>query len=359
MSAAASLIPELEQVLQHGSPERCAEMLAGITDLFLSRAERYNAEHLELFDAVFARLVEEIETRARAALSLKIAPVANAPPRLVRRLANDDDIAVAAPVLQQSPRLSDADLRAIAGSKGQGHLLAISARSQLAESVTDVLIERGNREVIRTVADNRRARLSERGFTSLVERAAGDEELAEKVGHRPDIPPRLYRALLLQATEVVRQRLLANAKPETAAEIRRVLAQVSADLRARAPQPRDYARAKAAIFALKEQGRLDEATLRELAEKRRFEDTVAALAEMTQVPIETVERLMSGERADPVLILCKAAGFGWPTARAVILVRAAAAPSHQALEEAQANFERLSPATALRVTRFWQLRHSA
>jgi hypothetical protein len=76
------------------------------------------------------------------------------------------------------------------------------------------------------------------------------------------------------------------------------------------------------------------------------------------VPIDTVERLMLGERPDPVLILGKASGFSWQTVRTAILVRPGAKASTQALEAAHANFERLLPATAQRVTRFWQVRQA-
>ena len=48
-------------------------------------------------------------------------------------------------------------------------------------------------------------------FTTLVAKSDGDDLLAEKVGQRPDIPPPLFRALLLQATAVVQQRLFASA----------------------------------------------------------------------------------------------------------------------------------------------------
>lgn len=357
MPVATSVIPELERVLQQGSPEKCAEMLAGITNLFLAGAARFNDDHVELFDAVFARLIEDIETRARAELSYRLAPVVNAPPGLVRRLANDDDISVAAPVLEQSPRLDDSDLEQIASSKGQPHLLAISGRQGIGENVTDVLVQRGDREVVRTVADNQRAKFSERGFTTLVERAAADGVLAEKVGQRHDIPPRLFRTLLIQATEVVQQRLLAKARPETAADIRRVLAKVSEEIGANAPQVRSYMQAKAVIFALKEQGKLNEASLGEFAKAGKLEETVVALAELTSVPIETIERLMSGDRPDPVLILCKSAGFGWQTVKAVVMIRPGGkGTSTQALDAAYANFERLSPSTAQRVTRFWQIR---
>jgi uncharacterized protein (DUF2336 family) len=351
----ASLIPELERVIQQGSADKCAEMLSGITSLFLSGAGQFNEDHVALFDAVFARLIDDIETRARAELSERLAPVENAPPKLVRRLANDDDISVAAPMLELSPRLVDADLRDIAGSKGQQHLLAISVRQAISEAVTDVLVQRGDRDVIKTVVDNQGARLSEKGFSTLVERAADDGVLAEKVGQREDIPPRLFRTLLFQATEVVQQRLLTKARPETAAEIRRVLAKVSEEIGAKAPAPRDYTEAKAAVIALKQQAKLGEPSLLSFAKDGHFEETVAALAALTSVPVETVERLMAGDRPDPVLILCKGAGFGWQTVRAIILVRPGVkGKSNQSIEAAYANFERLSPSTAQRVTRFWQ-----
>ncbi len=208
MTNTASLIPELEQVIQTGTPQRRAEMLKHITALFLDGASRFSDQHVELFDDVFARLIVEIEAKARAELSNRLAPVANAPAKVVRQLANDDDISVAAPVLLKSKRLADLDLVDIARSKSQAHLLAIASRSGVPERVTDELVERGDREVVRSVAENRKARLSNRGFSVLVRRAEQDGVLAEKVGLRPDIPPALFRELLLKATEVVQQRLL-------------------------------------------------------------------------------------------------------------------------------------------------------
>ena len=86
-------------------------------------------------------------------------------------LASDDDITVAGPVLKLAPRLTEADLVDLAKTKSQAHLQAISARKVLGEAVTDVLVRRGDREVARSVADNRGARISETGFFRLVERA--------------------------------------------------------------------------------------------------------------------------------------------------------------------------------------------
>src|SRR5690606_26777966 len=146
-----------------------------------------------------------------------------------------------------------------------------------------------------------------------------DGMLAEKVGMRPDIPPRMFRDLLLKATEVVQQRLLASARPETRAEIQRVLAKVSQEVGSAGA--RDFTAAQRTIDALHQQGKLDEAALADFAKSGKYEETVASLAKLCAVPIEVVDRLMSGDRPDPVLILCKSAGWGWPTVRAIIATR--------------------------------------
>jgi uncharacterized protein (DUF2336 family) len=356
MGTAVSVIPELEEVIQHGSRAKRVETLQRITRLFLDGASRYNDEHVRLFDEVLGRLIEEIETKARAELSHRLAPVSNAPVKVLRKLANDDDISVAGPVLTEAPRLSDADLVGVAKTKGQAHLRAISGRKAIGESVTDVLVRRGDREVVRRVADNRGARISDTSFSSLIKRAEGDDVLAEKVGLRPDVPERLFQELLIQATEVVQQRLLAFAKPETRTEIRRVLNKVSGEVGARAA-PRDYAAAQRVVLALHQAGKMNEAALSDFCKAGKYEEAVVSLAALSKVPVDVADRLMNGDRPDPVLILCKSAGFGWPTVKALVLARPGGkGGSSQGLDAAYANFERLSTSTAQRVVRFWQVR---
>ena len=217
MGAPASLLPELEDVVTNGSAEKRAETLRRITTLFLDGAKLFNAEHVALFDDVIGCLIEEIEAKALAELARRIAPVPNAPAGVVSKLAKNDDIAVAGPLLQGAA-LSDRDLRFIAETKSQAHLLALSSRVGLSEALSEILVDRGDREVARSIATNHKAHLSESAFTTLVRRAEQDGVLAEKVGLRTDIPPRLFRELLMQASDVVQKRLLANAKPDTQAE---------------------------------------------------------------------------------------------------------------------------------------------
>jgi uncharacterized protein (DUF2336 family) len=113
------------------------------------------------------------------------------------------------------------------------------------------------------------------------------------------------------------------------------------------------------VAELRQQGRLNEPQVVEFAKSSRYEETVASIELLCKIPIDVVDRLMGGDRPDPILILCKAAGWGWPTARAVILSRPHMKSSSRGLDNAFSNFERLSPTTAQRVMRFWQARTTA
>jgi len=356
MGVPASLLPELEEVVQRGSAEKRAKTLRHITTLFLEGAPRFNNDHVALFDEVIGCLIEEIEAKALAELARRIAPVGNPPPGVVRALAENNDISVAGPVLRRA-RLDDPELIHIAETKGQAHLLALSTRKGLSEALSDILVARGDREVARSIATNQQAQISDDAFSSLFKRAEQDSVLAERVGLRTDIPPRLFRQLLMQASDVVQKRLPAKAKPEMQAEICRVLARVTDEVGAKAA-PRNYTAALAAVRALHKRRRLTEADIAEFARTGRYEETIAALATICAVPVEVIDRLVNGERADPVLILARAAEFSWATVREIICSRPGPKPTAQVLDAADENFERLTAVTAQRVLRFWQVRQA-
>jgi uncharacterized protein (DUF2336 family) len=328
-------------------------MLRRITALFVEGASRFNSQHVHVFGHVLTRLSADVDTPARVELARQLATMRNAPADLLRRLAHDDDIAVARPVLKQS-QLKQKDLAEIAQSGSPAHLLALSKRKGISASVTDNLVQRAERDVRHGLAENLDAQLSPAALAVLIDRAAQDPALAEKVGMRPDIPPPLLRDLLLKTTRTVQRQLLASAKPEVQSEIRRVLSEVAGVDAA----PRDYSAAERTMRELHEQGRLDEARIADFADRRQYEELVAGIARMCEVPVSVVERLMASDRLDPFLIVGKAAGWAWTTVRTIMAAAPqAGAKSSAEFDAAFANFERLSPTTAQRVMRFWQVQH--
>jgi len=357
MYAPTSLLSELEDVLERGSGERCAYVLRRVTDLFLA-ASQWNDEAVELYDDIFERLIDHIETKVLIELSNRLAPIDHAPPNTIYRLARNEEIEVAAPVLEHSTRLDDATLRELAESSSQAHLLAISSRTQLGEPITDVLVGRGNAAVARRVAANPGARLSETGFATLARRAEGNADIAESIARRPELPLHVFCALLARATERVRQRLLAAMPLENHAQVYSAVNRVSGEVAAVASTPRNYAAALRNVLLTHARGELREPDVLELAREDRFEEAIAALSLFSTIPIDLVDQVVCGSHVEPVLVLCKAAGLQWPTVTALLRIRPGQSLSPQEVFDASYDFARLSHSTARRVLRFWQNRRN-
>src|ERR1700739_2265457 len=312
-AADLSIVDDVEIAISAGSAEKRLETIKRVTDLFLSSAGTFNDEQIELFDSVLDRLINTIELRAITDISTRIAlaemrsqfaPIAQAPPSVVRRLANNDEIAIAGPVLTESARLSAEDLVEIANTKGEQHLLAMSGRWWLKEIVTDVLLARRYPSVSRRIINNPGARVSPPGLAIVLTQAESDPELAIETGIRVDLPSDLRQELLRKATEAVRSRLLSRAPPHLFEEIRSAIAAVSAGADREMFKGCDFTVAKRFVALLKPRGELNEATLLGFAGQRRYEETVAALAELSRSTIEVIRPLMQSLRDAGVLVPC-------------------------------------------------------
>ena len=359
MTPSPSLIDEIEDALASASDARRAAALERITDLFMASEDKYNDEHITLFDDVMLRLAASIEKSARAKLSSRLARSTHAPLGVLRTLASDHDIAVAQPVLRYSPRLDDGYLAATAATHSQQHLLAISQRGTLSETVTDVLVERGDRDVVRSVAQNGGARFSNAAFRSLVERSVGDEVLAIHVGSRQDLPRHHLLKLVERASAAVRQKLAAS-DPNAGASIRAVIAEIDGSIRAATRRASsDYAHARETVEQLHRADRLDEAQVGAFADARKFEETAVSLSLLTGAPIDLIERALLDDNPDLAMILSKVAGFTWETAQSILIRAAGRTLSVQDLERAFSGFSRLKPTTARSIISFYDARRQA
>ncbi len=360
MTLTDSLIEDLERALASGGASHRVEMLTRVTDLFFAGASRYSSEQIELFDEVIAKLAAAIEPMARAKLASRLAGARNAPVGVVRKLAFDDNIEVAGPLLRESECLNDSDLVANANSKSQQHLVAISQRNNLSEAVTDVLVTRGDREVVHSVSKNHSARISYAGFRMLLKRAVGDDRLALLVGTRADLPRQHFQRLIEQASAAVRARLVAENLGDTSA-IEGVVNEISSGLSNDAQTlSANYAAALASVEIMHRAGKLGEAEVGRFVREGRLAETAVALALICSVQSDVVERALLAPGSDVLVILAKLAGFSWNTAKAILLMKAGARGlSDQELQHATASFHRLQATTARDVLGFYRTRNSA
>ena len=323
-------------------------------------------EQVALFGDVLERLINTIELRslaeigariALAELSKQLAPMGQAPTSVVRRLARNDDISVAEPVLIESARLSPEDLVEIARNKSEQHLLAISGRWWLKEVVTDALLARRYRSVSRRLMRNPGARVSPAGFAIVVSQAETDPELAVETGIRVDLPAELRNQLLRSATEAVRTRLLSRAPADLFEGIRKAISAASKSVDRQMSKMHDFESAMLLIGRLKVEDRLNEAVLGDFARQRRYEETVTALAELSQSNVEVVRSLMQSLRSDGILVPCKVADLGWQTVISVLDCRfATGATAPDELAKLKRQFADLSAADARRLLRLWTVR---
>ncbi len=296
-----NLIDELIGAVAAGDVKQRLRVLQRVTDLFLAGSRGFSGEQIGLFDDVLQQLAADIEVKARARLSSRLAGVERAPPQLVRALAFDDEIEVAGPVLTHAPQLSDADLAENARGKSQRHLYAIAQRLKLSETVTDVLVERGNDRVVRKVARNTGARFSLAGYDKLTVRAQRDRRLTLILGQRSDLPRQYFLKLLENASASVRARLEA-ANPQAAAAVRAAVDDVATAMQREARE--DSHEYSAAARSAKHRFRrhpVNEADVHAPAHAQEFEKTAVALAKLGCFPIDLVERALArrGRGHDP------------------------------------------------------------
>jgi uncharacterized protein (DUF2336 family) len=363
-----SIVSEIEAAINASSAEKSLQTIRRVTDLFLLSAGRFDDEQIALFDNVLDRLVKTIELRAIADVSARIALaelsgqlalITQAPPSVIRRLARNDEIAIAGPVLSESGRLSPDDLVELAKTKSQPHLLAIAGRWWLKEVVTDVLLARRYPAVSRRVIGNPGARLSAAGFAMVLAQAESDPDLAVETGIRTDLPADLRKRLIEAATEAVRSRLLSRAPAHIFEDVRSAIVAVSAGVNRQMSQTRDFATAQRMVKMLSERGELSESTLFGFARQRKYEETVATLAELSRSSIEVIRPVMQSLRDDGILIPCKAAGLCWETVHAVLDSRFVTGKTGpQDLAKAQVQYRELTTEDAQRLLRFWQVRPS-
>src|SRR4249919_665648 len=357
LAESRSVLDELISPVASASAKQRLKVIDRITDLFAAGSRSYSYEQIALFDDVLRRLSADIEVKARAKLAHRLGGMESAPPKLIRLLAFDDAIEVAEPVLVNSQQLNDDDLVENATTKSQDHLFAIAQRLKLSEDVTDVLVERGDQRVVHRVVKNKGARFSLAGYGNLTTRARYDRRLTLALGERSDLPRQYFLKLLEAASSTVRAKLEA-ANPQATAAIRDTIDDVATTMQR---EVRKSSRLHAA--AVREAKRrfnvrpITEASVHGAAHAQDFEKTVVALARLGVFPVDLVERALLDEGEDMLLLLAKAAGCSWTTARELLLMYAANRNlKPDDITRAFERYKKLSQETARNIVMFYERR---
>jgi hypothetical protein len=358
MSETKWFLRDLNDAISRGTAESRLRALWHTTDLMITGG--YSDDEIWTFGEVIGRLSDEIEVAARAQLAKRLARIANAPVNIIHKLAFDDEIEVAGPVLRESERLEPYALVANVCLKSQTHLLAISKRKSLDEQVTDVLVTRGNQEVVNSVATNDGARFSDFGFLHMVQRAEGDSILAEQLGLRKDIPRHVFQQLIAKASDNVRKRLKYE-RPDMVDQIQSSVTDVAGALQSKlGPVSRSYFVAKKVVTTQHRQGNLNENSISGYARAHKIEEVTIGLSLLCALPGDVIERALLDRNRETLLILAKALDFSWDTTMALLFL---GAKDHRItandLKDLQDEYGDLNVKTSRSVLEFYQSRKNA
>jgi uncharacterized protein (DUF2336 family) len=344
---------QLERTLSASSQSRRAEIAEQLAGLVLAH-KSLSDDQVELIRRILERLIDRIETRTLVDLAEKLATAERAPREIMRSLAAHDEFLVAGPVLAQYRDLDDAHLAAISQTRSQAHLLAISERDGIGEQVTDVLALRGDAAVARNLAQNAGARLSAYGFETLSKRAASDDILAESTALRADVPAHIFGQILVRASQAVQRRMIAAARPDMHDEIKSVLDRVAGELADELPARQRHDAVARALLQRYPTGQIPEGDLLRFALGGQTDEVVVALSFASALTTARVARVLDDVRFEMVVLLCRALGHAWPTARALLTLRPNRRMTADAWSSAYDGFSRLSPVDAQQLVDFWR-----
>lgn len=358
MGEVSSFLRDLDEAVSRGTPESRKRALWHTTDLMI--AGSYSEDEIWTFGEVIGRLADEIEVATRAQLARRLARFDQAPANIIHKLAFDDEIEVAGPVLRESERLEPYALVANVCTKSQPHMLAISERKSIEESVTDVLVTRGNQEVVNSVARNNGARLSDFGFLHMITRAEGDSILAEQLGLRQDIPRHIFQQLIAKASDDVRKRL-ERERPNMLEQIQSTVTDVAGELQSKfGPVSRSYFVAKRVVSTQHRLGNLNENSISIYARSHKIEEVMIGLSLLCALPSDVIERALLDRNRETLLILAKALEFSWETTMALLFL---GAKDHritaQELRDLERDYGRINIETARSVMKVYQSRKHA
>ncbi|HUE64813.1 MAG TPA: DUF2336 domain-containing protein [Rhizomicrobium sp.] len=279
-----------------------AELAVKIGRLMPGLSERESSHIFALTLETLECLARDASVRVRALLAEEIKRLDCIPREVVLMLAHDINSIVAAPILQYSPLLSDADLiEIIACGQVQEILTAIASRRPVSETVSDRLVQSLDVPAVAALLVNADAKIRKETMDRIIEQAEDINSWQMPLALRADLSARAIRRIGSLVGASILEKLAARADLSDATRIH-----LNRELRARlaetVPSSDKMAPAETVALARKE-GRLDGAFLEQVAQAGQRETVALALAQLANVSEQTVKKILSAGNAKPLVAL--------------------------------------------------------
>lgn len=337
------MLSSLTRMPAEMSSDSRRQLLNAVTDLFLLDEAPNEASQAHYGD-IAVRSLPHLESDARRDYADRVAATPSLPRDVAVTLASDPDSDVARLVLKLSPVLTDTDLAAIAISQSQRHLMAIAERARLSESVTDILVERGDLEVLHTVSANEGASLSEKGFDRLIERGGNDGQIGLALSSRSDLTPNRAERVMRIVEQLSDEGGLWSKASSKAVDLARQARQQRLEIKLLLADLAAGARPLDEIVTM-------------LAEEDRAFHLALVFAQVASLSTDQALRVLMQRDASGIAVTCRALGLSTAAFEAILTLRARRMMfAKSATEDDLRGYDALDPAMAERTMRFLKLK---
>jgi uncharacterized protein (DUF2336 family) len=278
------------------------ELAVKIGRLMPGLSERESSHVFALTIETLECLARDASVRVRAILAEEIKRLDCIPRDIALALARDVHTVVAAPILQYSPLLSDADLvEIIACGQVQEVLTAIASRKPVTEPVSERLVQSLDVPTVATLLVNPDAKIRKETMDRIIEQAEEIQSWHMPLALRADLSARAIRRIGSLVGASILERLAARNDLSDATRIH-----LNRELRARlaeAPPDADVVPPADTVAAARKEGRLDGTFVEQAAQAGQREIVALALAGLANCSEQTVKKILSSGNAKPLVAL--------------------------------------------------------
>lgn len=307
------LARDRDDVVRQDLARKIGRLAPGLTAQEQDRLRRMTYEVLEI-------LVRDQVAKVRQIIAEALKDVVDAPLDIIRLLARDEALAVAAPILRFSPLLEDEDLlEIIASTPIAGALEAMARRRPVGEGVAVAIAGSSDIAAVTALLENPSAQIREEMLDKLIDRARAVPSWHPPLVRRPKLSSSAIRKLALFVADnllfALRERR--DLDPAASREIERIVLGRLADehdTSAGGAAADPFAATMARVRRQHVAGQLtDEAVTAALRESDRGY-VRAALAIRADLPIESVDKIIAAQSAKGLVSLVWRAGLSMRTA---------------------------------------------
>ena len=279
--------------------EKIAKLSPGLSSNEVDKIRAMTYEALE-------KLAHDQCIKVRTIIAETLKDVADAPPEIINKLARDIELVVCKPILENSPVLTERDLREIINHiPVEGALDAISKRTNLPDAVMEAIYTTDDVDGVRELLANPDANIPDELLERICEGASHVDAWAEGLVERPTLP----KSVALRLADFVAEHLVGkllqrnDLDAKTAKKVKEEIS-LRLDVAAEEEAIEDAETPMEKAKRLKKEGKLKPETVTKALKSNQLEYSKAAISVLSKIPMKTVVGILSSGSAKSVVAVC-------------------------------------------------------